>query len=72
MSEYHNSSPIGLDIDPEDDPEFIFSQPLPPVEDIDPSLTDDPSLRSLQINVRRLYGLPDYPEHPAEPRSAAD
>ncbi len=72
MNTPRENIPFGLDTDPEDDPEFIYSQPRLHARDLDPGETDNPYLRSVMIDLRRAAGLPDYPEHPAEPRSAAD
>lgn len=68
-----SSSPRkGLDIEPESDPEWLFDQPLPPIEELDPATTNDPYLRSLEIDLRRAAGLPDYPTDSVRRRSAAD
>jgi hypothetical protein len=61
----------GLDVGPESDPEWIYSQPPQSAEEFDPSQTDDPYARKLMIDLRRSAGLPDYPE-PSTGRDAAD
>ena len=64
--------PFGLDTAPEDDPELMYSQPRVHAGDLDPRETDNPFLRSVMIDLRRAAGLPDYPDHSSESRSAAD
>jgi hypothetical protein len=72
MCSRSSSTQKGLDIGPESDPEWLLAQPLPPIEELDPANTNDPYLRSLEIDLRRAAGLPDYPTGNDRRRSAAD
>ncbi len=61
----------GLDRGPSSDPEWLYAQPLPPIEDLDPAEAMSPGLRRRLIEMRRAAGLSDYPEQSAG-RDAAD
>ncbi len=71
MKEARDDIVAALDGNPQSDPEWIYAQPLPPLEDLDPAKAITPGLRLLMIDMRRAAGLPDFPE-PEARRNVAD